>query len=73
MMKSLREALAASEHDRWARWEKYRARALNLDNLQMWNRKAETPYNELTEAEKESDRREADITLGVLKTYGIIQ
>jgi len=72
-MKALREALAEIEHDRWARWEKYRARALSLDNLQMWNRKAETPYAELGEAEKESDRKEADRTLEILRTHGIIK
>lgn len=69
-MKDLREALAEYAHDNWSRWEKYRARALDLDNLQMWWRKAETPFQELTAAEQRSDYAEADKILEILEKYG---
>ena len=68
---TLKEALSANVHRNWANWEKYRARALNLDNLQLWNRKSATPYTELTEQEKQSDRVIADEILEILKDYGI--
>lgn len=70
----LREKLAALEHDRWSRWEKYRATVAggmhssgDETHEGRWLRQSTTPYADLTEAEKESDRAEADRTLTVLE------
>jgi hypothetical protein len=68
----LRERLAALEHDRWSRWERYRegtaggTHASGEPNEERWRRQRETPYEDLTGPEKESDREEADRTLAIV-------
>jgi len=72
----LRERLADLEHDRWARWQKYLHSKCerNLDGsltipagyVKQLTRQIETPYPRLSEAELDSDRREADRTLAVI-------
>lgn len=69
----LLEKFASMEHDRWARWQKHLHSKLypignNYPNphllvlptelYQRWERQINTPYSELSEQEKESDRRE---------------
>lgn len=64
----LREQLAAIEHERWADWQKYCHRVLRDNNpspeqgdiLERWDRQIETPYADLTELEKQSDREQVD-------------
>ena len=61
------EAVAAECHRQWSGWWEYMAlkmtvdsgRHLGLHYVDMWQRKANTDYADLTEAEKESDRVEA--------------
>lgn len=73
------EALAALEHERWSGWEKYRdealAREINGRSIQClearWERQRNTPYAELSEREKESDRVEARKTIALLRALGI--
>ena len=63
----LREKLAALEHDRWSRWERYRGSASKIPGSEArWKRQRETPYSELSEKEQESDRAEADITMAIV-------
>lgn len=62
------ERLAAIEHERWADWQKYMHSKLQrhiedenfmrlpLFNINHWERQIKTPYNKLTEKEKQSDR-----------------
>ncbi len=52
------EKLAAIEHKRWARWHKYCRTNWTPENIARWDRQAETPYSDLSESEKESDRKE---------------
>lgn len=68
----LMEKLAAIEHERWADWQKYFFEqcipqnndgkyvdlTLPIPKYERWNRQIKTPYSELSESEKESDRRE---------------
>lgn len=79
----LREALAALEHDRWSGWMKYQfsCRApgdftytwtVPLDKLERWRRQMKTPYHELSEQEKNSDRAEADRTIELLRKIGVL-
>ncbi len=81
LISSLTESLAALEHDRWSRWEKYRATCFD-DYLathttketieyekakkEGWKRKREISYLQLTEQEKESDRVEAKKTMELI-------
>lgn len=70
------EKLADIEHTRWSKWQEYvfskmKREVINdieyhyLPNefYQRWARQIDTPYTELSEAEKESDRKEARISL----------
>jgi hypothetical protein len=67
----VREALAAYAHDAWAGWMKYlfqkSAHVLSTGEVviptslvERWMRQMNTPYTELPENERESDRLEAD-------------
>jgi len=71
----MREKIAKTQHDIWAHWMKYLfsccdvyngIHVLNSNKVRRWKRQMETPYNELTEAEKESDREQADKILKIL-------
>lgn len=58
--------LAAVEHERWAHWQQYlHDRCQRTDNgslvipaelVERWSAQIATPYTELSEAERESDR-----------------
>ena len=72
-----RELLANLEHQQWAHWTKYMLDVLDLDSLNdprvnHWRKLIETPYEELTETQKESDREWADKIIEVLEEYGLI-
>jgi hypothetical protein len=53
---NLFERLAALEHEQWAHWTRYMLHNLTLKNIERWKRQIETPYHELTDEEKQSDR-----------------
>ena len=63
------EILADFEHDRWSRWQKhvFNKCIVNSDGtltipkefVDRWTRQINTNYNDLSEEEKDSDRREA--------------
>ena len=72
---------AALEHARWARWQAYLHRkcvehengkgefvCFPAELFRRWERQINTPYEELTEQEKESDRREVREYLPFLTT-----
>jgi hypothetical protein len=62
------ERLAAIEHDRWASWQRYvhdhcqrldgEALVIPADLAARWEVQIRTPYAELSEQEKESDREQ---------------
>lgn len=64
----LLECLAAVEHERWAHWQRYLhglgernadgSLTLPAEAVTRWDRQIETPYAELSEREKESDKAE---------------
>lgn len=66
----MREKLAEYAHDAWAGWMKYlfEKSVKNKDGsvtipgelVKRWERQIATPYRELSENEKNSDRDEAD-------------
>ena len=66
--KLILEVLAENEHKRWSHWQKYlHSKLTNLNGtlvmspkyLRHLERQINTPYSELSEMEKESDREEA--------------
>lgn len=73
-----REALAAEIHEIWAHWMKYlfsvghvnpldNSVRLPTNSVFHWRKQMETPYAQLSEREKESDRHQADKIIAVLK------
>lgn len=72
----LREKLAAIEHERWADWQRYvhsvcyenkgiggeptGELTIPIEFARRWERQIETPYHELSEKEKDSDREQVD-------------
>lgn len=66
---ALTEALARIEHERWAHWQRYMHSCCEVIDdtgsllipahlVDRWKRQIETPYEYLSEAEKESDREQ---------------
>lgn len=72
-----REALADYAHQAWSGWMQYLfgLSTINDDgtvtipatSVERWQRQVRTPYTELSEAEKESDRKEADRMLAIMR------
>lgn len=72
----MREAAADVQHQIWAHWMKYvfsvcpqqedGSVIIPADKVERWKRQVDTPYRELSEKEKESDRHQADKVLSAL-------
>lgn len=64
----LMEALAAAEHARWSHWQRYLhsrcfaqpdgSLTIPPELVETWARQMATPYSELSEREKQSDREQ---------------
>ena len=69
----LLEALAHVEHERWSGWEKYRETCVSSKDKEThearWKKQRTTPYRELSDKEKESDRVEARKSLAVMRDH----
>jgi hypothetical protein len=74
-----REALADLAHQRWSRWMKYMwSKSTKVfgfvivpnKEVKRWERQMNTDYRDLPEAEKESDRAEADKVISLLSERG---
>lgn len=77
------EALAEKEHASWARWMQYLfSRCVAVDDghenvqyiippdlVKRWMRQMETPYDHLSEQEKQSDRDEVAHILPIIDEY----
>lgn len=71
------EALANVEHERWAKWQRYLhskaakqpdgSLVIAAELVNRWERQIETPYQSLTEEEKESDREQVREYLTIIK------
>lgn len=73
----LLETLAAIEHARWSHWQRYMhskcvpqgddgALLIPADLARQWEHQIVTPYSELSEKEKESDREQVRKYLPVI-------
>jgi len=69
MPETLKEQLARLEHEQWVCWMEYMFKNLNKECIARWRRKMATPYHELTEEEKESDREWAGKALNIINEY----
>lgn len=77
MTESIREQLAEYAHEAWSGWMRYLfektievgdgCEEIQREQVERWKRQMNTPYSELPENEKESDRQEADKMLAILK------
>lgn len=66
MLEVLVEQLAAIEHERWSHWQRYMhdkaerredgSLLVPVELVQRWEHQIDTPYADLTEEEKQSDR-----------------
>jgi len=69
MSNELLEQIAAREHEQWIHWTKWMLDNLTPENVRRWKRQIKTPYSELSEKEKESDRTEAKKVLAIISTF----
>ena len=77
MSDELREQLADIQHAIWAHWMGYMfgcgefrkdgTWVMPAEKLERWWRQKETPYSELSDKERESDRHQADKALAVVQ------
>ena len=75
----LREALSDYAHDTWSRWMDHLFSkgklnsdgtfTIDSDKVDRWQRQMLTPYEDLSEEEKESDRAEADKMLAIMGQF----
>lgn len=78
---AIREALATLAHEQWSGWMGWLYQfgewqldgrfIVNAERAQRWRRQMGTPYMELSEDERDNDRREADRVLAILAWYGV--
>lgn len=76
-MNETREQLAEYAHEAWSGWMRYMfdKAPVNADGtwtmpawaVERWRRQMSTPYSDLPEEEKGSDRAEADSILSVIR------
>jgi hypothetical protein len=80
----LREQLAALAHEQWSGWMRYlfekcysdhhgMAVVMPRESADRWRRQMNTPYAQLPEAEKDSDRKEADRVLALLPHLAAVE
>ena len=73
----IREQLSAVQHEIWSHWMRwmFTVGTFNTDGtwtmpavkVERWQRQMNTPYAELSEREKDSDREQADKVLAALE------
>lgn len=77
MSDELREQLADEQHAIWSHWMKYMfscgayqsngAWVMPAEKVERWQRQMDTPYDDLTDKEREFDRHQADKVLAVVQ------
>lgn len=65
--KELLEELSKLEHDQWAHWTDYMLNNLTPDNITKWVQQIDTPYQDLSDKEKKSDREWAEKALDIVE------
>lgn len=75
----MREKAAALEHEQWAHWTAYMLKILldghpdlgRDENVIRWSRQILTDYKDLSEKEKESDRKWADKGIEIYAEFAV--
>ena len=77
------EAGANLEHERWSGWQKYLhslctanddgSLTISPERVKHWQRQIDTPYSELSEREKEYDRKEVRKYLPLIAKWDSMQ
>jgi hypothetical protein len=67
----MREKAAALEHEQWAHWTEYMLNNLTPENIERWKRQIKIPYAELSEKEKDSDRKWADRGITIYSEFAV--
>ncbi|MCP4383056.1 MAG: hypothetical protein GY798_16810 [Hyphomicrobiales bacterium] len=77
-LEDLTDTLAAIEHERWSHWQRYmHSKAIKQSNgsltipaelVERWERQIETPFRQLSDKEKDSDREQVQNYLSVIKS-----
>jgi len=72
----LMEELASIEHERWSHWQRYLheqcvpgvdgSLTIPADHVRNWTRQMNTPYTQLSEKEKDSDREQVQRYLPII-------
>ena len=63
---ALLETLADIEHERWSSWMQWMFDHWTDENIERWKQQMLTPYADLPEHSKESDRKEVRKTLAAI-------
>jgi len=76
---TIKEELARVEHERWADWQKYlHSKCVQMPDSSLiipaasvrhWERQIETPYDELTDREQDSDREQVERYWPIIAPY----
>lgn len=61
------EELAALEHEQWSHWMRHMINNLTKENIDRWSALIDTPYSDLTEEQKKSDRYWAIQSLVIIR------
>ena len=64
---NLIEKLAELEHEQWSHWTKHFLSNINPENKKRWKKQMTIKYHQLSEKEKESDRKWARKVLEILE------
>ncbi len=75
-LEGLTEILADVEHERWSHWQRYLhsmcernsdgSLVIPVNLVKKWELQMNTPYSELSESEKESDREQVRLYLPII-------
>jgi hypothetical protein len=65
----LKEKLAEEMHNIWIDWTEYFLNNINKTNKLRWIEQIDTPYADLTEREKDSDRKVIDRIIKIIEEY----
>jgi hypothetical protein len=63
------ELVAAWDHSAWAGWTRHMLDNLTPENIARWRRQIDTSYTDLSEREKDADRKEAISVLALVQSW----